>query len=55
MVLLYATWGTYWTSLPAFQYIFAIIKEQNTNWLEMDTAYIKSAKTYRFCLMTVCR
>lgn len=29
MILLYATWGTYWTSLPAFQYIFAIIKEIN--------------------------
>jgi hypothetical protein len=29
MVLLYATLGTYWTSLPAFQYIFAIIKEIN--------------------------
>jgi hypothetical protein len=45
MVLLYATWGTFWTSLPAFQYIFAIIKEQNTNWLEMDTAY-KSLQWY---------
>lgn len=29
MVLLYATWGTYWTSLPAFLYIFARIKEIN--------------------------